>query len=525
MSRRRSGFLHALLVIAVLCFVVPLSRGEPAQGYGRIDTAASTPLAQRPWETVPPRRVYFASPSGHPGNVGSATQPLDLASALSAGGPVGPGDLLWLRGGTYFGNFRSELSGAADAFIVVAPFPGERAILDGAPASDRDVLRVDGSHTVYWGLEVTNSVPDQAGLIRGTGVNVFGPYTKIINMVVHHTGNGIGVWTPALEAEVYGNLIYEVGWDDEDRGHGHSIYIQNDKLTKRVVDNVLFDGRSYGVHAFTHGGQINNLYFEGNIAFDHGLRAKASGPKANFLVGGRQLAKRPTLVSNYAYYPWPSVGRNADVGYINGCADALIRGNYLAGGVAVLLTRCSDVTMTDNRFVGQVDEATASHFRDNQYLAERPREGRVFVRPNRYVRGRGNVAVFNWDRRRSVRVDLSGLGLAAGEPFEIRDVRNYFGTPLVAATYGEPSVDIPLHNMRQPPTDEGASGLPPEFGAAVVLPTRRDPSSGPPWGPRGDADRRWHDAVAMTAPEVPAPNGPGTIIDPHSRPVVIGVRP
>ncbi len=124
---------------------------------------------------------------------------------------------------------------------------------------------------------------------------MFGPYTKIINMVVHHTGNGIGVWTPALEAEVYGNLIYEVGWDDEDRGHGHSIYIQNDELTKRVVDNVLFDGRSYGVHAFTHGGQINNLYFEGNIAFDHGSRAKASGPKANFLVGGRQLAKRPTL--------------------------------------------------------------------------------------------------------------------------------------------------------------------------------------------------------------------------------------
>ncbi len=86
--------------------------------------------------------------------------------------------------------------------------------------------------------------------------------------------------------------------------------------------------------------------------------------------------------------------------------------------------------MTDNRFVGQVDEATASHFRDNQYFAERPREGRVFVRPNRYVRGRGNIAVFNWDRRRSVRVDLSGLGLAAGEPFEIRDVRNYFGAPL-----------------------------------------------------------------------------------------------
>jgi hypothetical protein len=145
--------------------------------------------------------------------------------------------------------------------------------------------------------------------------------------------------------------------------------------------------------------------------------------------------------------------------------------------------------MTSNRFVGHVDEATASHFPDNQYIVERPQAGTVFVRPNRYVRGRGNIAVFNWDRRWSVRVDLSGLGLRTGEPFEVRDVRNYFGAPLLTATYREPYIELPLHDMRPVHTDADSSRLPPEFGAAVILPIRSGSPSGLPWTLSGDATR------------------------------------
>ena len=425
----------------------------------------------------------FASPAGRPGNIGSAAQPLDLPTALSADGPVGPGDLLWLKGGTYPGNFRSELAGTASASIVVAQFPGDRAILDGATNSNLPVLRVDGSYTVYWGFEVTNSTPDRPGQVKGTGVDVFGPYTKLINLVVHHTGNGLGVWTPALEAEVYGNLIYEVGWDDEDRGHGHSIYIQNNMLTKHVVDNVLFDGRSFGVHAYTQGGEINNLYFEGNIVFDHGTRSKVSGPEANFLVGGRRVAENPVLLSNYAYYPWSSVGRNADIGYIDGCSDAEVRGNYLAGGVALVVTNCTATTVTDNHFIGRSEPEARFRFPDNEYSGERPLTGRVFVRPNRYERGRGHVAIFNWDRRRRPRIDVSGFGLRVGERFEIRDVRDYFGAPLLTARYGDTSVELPLRTTKPVANDDAASQLAPEFVTAVVLPIRGGASQRLPWNP------------------------------------------
>lgn len=485
--RLRSGFFVALLV-PVLLLLGHLSRVERTDVAGRIASPVAAD-ALRPWDTATYEHVYFASPAGRPGNIGSARQPLDLATALSADGPVGPGDLLWLTGGTYAGNFRSELSGTADAFIVVAQFPGDRAILDGARNSNLAVLRVDGAYTVYWGFEVTNSTPDLPGQVKGTGVDVFGPYTKLINLVVHHTGNGFGVWTPALEAEVYGNLIYEVGWDDDDRGHGHSIYIQNNVLTKRVVDNILFDGHSFGVHAYTQGGEINNLYFEGNIAFDHGSRSRVSGPQANFLVGGRRVAEHPVLLSNYAYYPWSSSGRNADIGYDEGCRDAVVRGNYLAGGVALIVTNCTNATVIDNQLIGRVEPGTRFRHPDNDHRGERPSTGQVFVRPHRYVRGRGHLAIFNWDRRQSAHLDLSSVGLRRGDRFEIRDVRDYFGAPLLTATYGETAVDLPLHGIRRVASDDGASQQPPEFVAAVVLPVRRNGSQRLPWNPNGAAHR------------------------------------
>lgn len=483
--RRAVGPL--LLLAAVSGLVAPLAQPDRSAPPWPRQRGVVHAQPQVAWEQAVPRHVFYASPSGRPDNPGTQSEPLDLARALSAEGPLRPGDLLWLRAGTYVGNFRSSLTGTHAAYIVVSAFPGERAILDGAPQPHLDVLRVDGSHTVFWGLEITNSEPAGASR-RGTGIDVFGPYTKVINSVVHHTGNGIGVWTPALEAEIYGNLIYAVGWDDGGGGgHGHSVYVQNDALTKRLVDNVLFDGRSYGIHAFTVLGQINNLHIEGNIAFDHGSRSSESGAKANVLVGGRQLAERPVLVSNYAYYPWTSVGRNLDVGYINGCSSPLIRKNYLAGGTPIALKRCSDVTMQHNQFVGRVDAVTASRYRDNEYTASRPTKSLVAVRANRYQRGRGHVAIFNWERLRDVSVDLSTLGLVDGEPFSIHDVRDVFARPLVEGTYGASPVRVPLDRIVRVPWSDSTTQLPAEFAAVLVLPQPAASSPDLPWTPRNNA--------------------------------------
>ena len=107
---------------------------------------------------------FFVSPTGTDRGNGSEKSPWSLARALSHPGTVKPGDTIWLRGGTYTGNFTSYLKGTAKAPIVVRQYPGERVTLDGnvnpaASGSNAPVLTVNGNggYTWYWGFEVTNS--------------------------------------------------------------------------------------------------------------------------------------------------------------------------------------------------------------------------------------------------------------------------------------------------------------------------------------------------------------------------------
>jgi len=70
----------------------------------------------------------------------------------------------------------------------------------------------------------------------------------------------------------------------------------------------------------------------------------------------------------------------------------------------------------------------------------------VTLRTNKYERGRANLVVFNWESNNTVNVDISSLGLAQGQRFEVRDVQNYFGTPVLTAKYAaaHSTISIPL---------------------------------------------------------------------------------
>src|SRR5689334_21936235 len=67
---------------------------------------------------VSPRAGYYAAPGGSASSDGSPTQPWDLTTALAGGhGVVHPGDTVWLRFGTYYGGFRSLLTGTTGSPI------------------------------------------------------------------------------------------------------------------------------------------------------------------------------------------------------------------------------------------------------------------------------------------------------------------------------------------------------------------------------------------------------------------------
>jgi hypothetical protein len=481
--------------------------GGEAAGVDVEESAAPPPSHPRPTRGA----QLYAAPDGRADGDGSKSRPWDLAGALSRQSKVKPGDTLWLRGGVYKGRFKSRLAGTEAQPILVAQSANERATIDGS-------LTVDGEWATFWGFEVTNTNTDR-GNERPTGVEVNGAHTKFINLVVHDGGNGFGFWSSAVGSELYGNIIYDNGWREIDRGHGHGIYTQNEEGTKLIRDNVIFNQYGWGVHAYTEEGALDGLQFEGNVSFDNG--APAGARYDNILVGGRRPAARITLASNYTYET-PSEGEmkpNVRLHYeAKDNKDLTVRDNYFAGGSPVAsVADWLAVTMTGNTFYGSkqllelgvpqgvapsayawdgnnyygAGRATAFGFQGRalDFAAWQDATGfdrggswnaidaghtagvRVFVRPNLYETGRAHVVVYNWDRRESVEADVSGV-LRRGAKYEVRSAQNFFGEPVLAGTYDGKPLRLPT-TARKIARPVGANFRPPqtapEFNVFVLL--------------------------------------------------------
>jgi hypothetical protein len=427
--------------------------------------------------TQPGAAEFYAAPAGRPTADGSRESPWDLQTALNQPTGVRPGATIWLRGGTYSGGFVSKLHGQQDGFITVRAYPGERPILDNPiydAAPPKSPLSVEGPYVTIWGLEITSSNPARVNTgsggsdFRPIGINVLAPHTKLINNIVHDTGNCIGHWVQATDAEVYGNLLYFCGWDGPTRGAGHGLYIQNSGATKDVRDNIVFDEFGFGIHAYTEGGALDDLRFQRNVVFEAGmLSSVAPGGASDILVGGRKIAARPLLEGNFTYR---SHGTNS-LGYRAGTDDAVVKGNhFIAGkdGTALALVAPRNLSLTGNTFVGHVTDA--EHHPDNRYESD-PHGVWSFVVPNAYDSNRATLIVYNWGGADTVNVDL-GSFLAGGDAYELHNVQDYFtdvarttstGDSVVVSMRGH-SVGVPV-GWHAPPTTF------PTFGVFVLIKT------------------------------------------------------
>src|SRR5207237_5535605 len=61
---------------------------------------------------------HYVAPDGSRSGDGSIIRPWDLQTALSQPSSVRPGDIIWLRGGSYYGEYASRLTGTESAPIV-----------------------------------------------------------------------------------------------------------------------------------------------------------------------------------------------------------------------------------------------------------------------------------------------------------------------------------------------------------------------------------------------------------------------
>lgn len=480
-----TAFGLALALSACRDTISPL----PTDAGGAVPTPAATST----------RRAHHVAPNGTAGGNGTASRPWDLRTALAHPTGVSPGDTIWLRGGTYTGSFNSSLRGTASAPIIVRRYPGHRVTIKGT-------LSVTGPYGWYWGFEVANANTGTANVI---GVNSRGPGTRFINLVVHdHSGNGMGIWSEAPNAEVYGSILYNNGFRGSSAGRSaHGMYAQNTTGSKRLADNVVFQTFGYGFHLYTEGSQLRNFTLDGNTAFNNGL---AEGN--DIMIGGGTPVQNLTFTSNMTYRSPELRGGGIWLGRTGTTNSAsVVRGNYLVAGDPTLRLfswstlavqnntvvagkllmdergSWSGFTWSGNRWHGTPSRQeilwgttgfTFANWRKatklgatDTYAAGTPTATRVFVRPNRYETGRANVIVYNWGRQSSVPVNLSSV-LKAGERYEVRSVYAPYGAPVATGTYQGGTITIPMGASAPPRPIVGWPVRAPQgttaFGAFIV---------------------------------------------------------
>lgn len=479
---------------------------------------AGLPVSAYPQDRQNPTSgsVHHVTVDGSPDGKGSADAPWDLQTALSHPAGIRPGDTIWLHDGTYVGGFKSMLQGTASAPIAVQPAPGHTVRIDmndGDPKSF-NVFRIQGRYTDFVGLEIFSSDSDSRRSVFSTSwpqdqdrgsVEVQGDGIRLINMILHDLNKGVGFWASAEGGEIYGSIIYNNGWWGTDRFHGPGIYSQNTHATpKRVADNIVFNQFYNGLYITgSSDTEIDNYVIEGNALFNNGAAYGAGfNPGHSVLIGGGNVADNLVFRENTVYtagkfgtvrFGLNAGGSNVQVtdNYIydnllmsEAWGDLTFTGNTVGGKMNYMVSIQSPATETfdgflwdNNRYFAtriypfQLDGQARSFeawrndtgFDENSTISHsRPTGTVIKVRPNAYQAGRGHVVVYNWDDANSVQADLSAI-IPRGATYEIRNVLDLFGAPLVSAdAYDGGLTALPMVDQRSP-SPIGWESAPPHF--------------------------------------------------------------
>jgi len=481
-----------------------------ATSEGKSGTATITVQTPPPPPPPPPpgsHAGYYVAPTGSASGSGSASQPWDLATALNQPAAVQPGDTIWLRGGTYSGNFQSYLTGIAAAPIVLRQYPGEHATIAGTLAVGA-AGTTRGSYSWYWGFEIYN--PNLLGAYQN-GVSQLAPGSKLINLVVHdHSGAGIYSGNQAsgggVPTEVYGCIAYNNGTTDN-RDHG--LYIMNQGSVPRLVtDNIVFNNWSIGIQAYASAPTqfLDNLRLVGNMAFNNNTIGTSGGME--ILVGGSGVRATGAIVDHNYTYRNNSM-KTVDLGwYFNdvGNQDLTLTNNYFVGllevddwvtatvtgntvystssavtyaaGLVANRGNLSGHTWSGNTFYGLIGATQWSYVPSGAFnpmaypawlaatgalnpgalIGTPPTAVLAVVRPNQYEAGRANIAVYNWTGQSTVAVDVSNV-LSVGQTYAVMSVFDMYGTPVLRGTYAGGSLQLPMTAIPAPaPLARGHAG-------------------------------------------------------------------
>ena len=158
--------------------------------------------------------TWIVSPAGLDSNAGTLNSPWSLNKAILS---VNPGDVVYLRGGTYPGYFTLYRNGSLDYRITFQNYAGESPVIDGSgktsnPANawdeKKNLINVYGRSITFRGIEFINSA--------GFAIRVFANYCTI-DLCHLHNNYFAGVY---LSKCSYGTVTNCMIHDNYDYGAG-----------------------------------------------------------------------------------------------------------------------------------------------------------------------------------------------------------------------------------------------------------------------------------------------------------------
>jgi parallel beta-helix repeat protein len=314
----------SMLLIMVSC--VPLA---DALHISRHDVAMPAGSWVCPDEPLAPQYTptLFVATDGNDGNDGrSLGRP--LRTLQRAADLAQPGDVIWVRGGTYTNPVHFRRSGTSSAPIVIESHPGECAILDGSHlSSGRPVTFASVQHLHFRNFVVRNSPTEGIYLDRSHDNRVTNVRTH------HHYWSGITV--AASNRNLFAYFISHDNFDPPAGGHADGINV-NTGDRNHIDRCIVYNNSDDGVDTW----RSTRTLVERCIAFDNGWQG---GDGNGIKAGGGNDAY--TIVRNSIAFNNKTNGFDHNAGryvtFLNNTAYANGRYNFVTDETSVLYNNVS----------------------------------------------------------------------------------------------------------------------------------------------------------------------------------------